>query len=178
MPSCFNSFWHGLIPTSYFIFNDFYTCIYRARHDSAYSHFFSYYTEGIIIVTPTKILYVFEEGVPGSDLCVKITTNDDSGCPIHFQISVTLNIIQVLGNVGIEYSHKQIEFEPCQNTSCVNARELLDIPLEDDGGIHLNLIYNYSLVEEVLELGSGYPAENVKVDNTTGTIVFIDDDGT
>ena len=22
MPSCFNSFWHGVIPTSYFIFND------------------------------------------------------------------------------------------------------------------------------------------------------------
>ena len=28
VPSCFNSFWHGVIPTSYFIFNDFYTCIY------------------------------------------------------------------------------------------------------------------------------------------------------
>ena len=27
VPSCFNSFWHGVIPTSYFIFNDFYTCI-------------------------------------------------------------------------------------------------------------------------------------------------------
>ena len=26
LPSCFNSFWHGVIPTSYFIFNDFYTC--------------------------------------------------------------------------------------------------------------------------------------------------------
>ena len=25
VPSCFNSFWHGVIPTSYFIFNDFYT---------------------------------------------------------------------------------------------------------------------------------------------------------
>ena len=25
--SCFNGFWHGVIPTSYFIFNDFYTCI-------------------------------------------------------------------------------------------------------------------------------------------------------
>ena len=24
--SCFNSVWHGVIPTSYFIFNDFYTC--------------------------------------------------------------------------------------------------------------------------------------------------------
>ena len=23
VPSCFNSFWHGVIPTSYFIFNDF-----------------------------------------------------------------------------------------------------------------------------------------------------------
>ena len=29
VPSCFNSFWHGVIPTSYFIFNDFYTCIYK-----------------------------------------------------------------------------------------------------------------------------------------------------
>ena len=30
VPSCFNSFWHGVIPTSYFIFNDFYTCIYSS----------------------------------------------------------------------------------------------------------------------------------------------------
>ena len=28
VPSCTYSFWHGVIPTSYFIFNDFYTCIY------------------------------------------------------------------------------------------------------------------------------------------------------
>ena len=27
VPSCSYSFWHGVIPTSYFIFNDFYTCI-------------------------------------------------------------------------------------------------------------------------------------------------------
>ena len=27
VPSCFNSFWHGVIPTFYFIFNDFYTCM-------------------------------------------------------------------------------------------------------------------------------------------------------
>ena len=27
VPSCFNSFWHGVIPTSYVIFSDFYTCI-------------------------------------------------------------------------------------------------------------------------------------------------------
>ena len=27
VPSCFNSFWHGVIPTSYFIFNDFYICL-------------------------------------------------------------------------------------------------------------------------------------------------------
>ena len=26
VPSCFNSVWHGVIPTSYLIFNDFYTC--------------------------------------------------------------------------------------------------------------------------------------------------------
>ena len=25
--SCIYSFWHGVIPTAYFIFNDFYTCI-------------------------------------------------------------------------------------------------------------------------------------------------------
>ena len=25
VPSCIYSFWHGVIPTSYFIFNDFYT---------------------------------------------------------------------------------------------------------------------------------------------------------
>ena len=31
VPSCFNSFWHGVIPTSYFTFNDFYTCIYIVR---------------------------------------------------------------------------------------------------------------------------------------------------
>ena len=29
VPSCFNSFWHGVIPTSYFIFNHFYTCIIK-----------------------------------------------------------------------------------------------------------------------------------------------------
>ena len=33
VPSCFNSFWHRGIPTSYFIFNDFYTCS---------THFFSH----------------------------------------------------------------------------------------------------------------------------------------
>ena len=32
VPSCFNSFWHGVIPTSYFIFNDFYTCIHRVSY--------------------------------------------------------------------------------------------------------------------------------------------------
>ena len=26
VPSCICSFWHGVIPTSYFIFNDFYSC--------------------------------------------------------------------------------------------------------------------------------------------------------
>ena len=26
VPSCIYSFWHGVIPTSYFIFNAFYTC--------------------------------------------------------------------------------------------------------------------------------------------------------
>ena len=26
VPSCIYSFWHGVIPTSYFIFNEFYTC--------------------------------------------------------------------------------------------------------------------------------------------------------
>ena len=29
VPSCIYSFWHGVIPTSYFIFNDFYTCIHK-----------------------------------------------------------------------------------------------------------------------------------------------------
>ena len=28
VPSCICSFWHGVIPTSYFIFNDFYTFFY------------------------------------------------------------------------------------------------------------------------------------------------------
>ena len=35
--SCIYSFWHGVIPTSYFIFNDFYTCIItsvRCRDDT------------------------------------------------------------------------------------------------------------------------------------------------
>ena len=32
VPSCFNSFWHGVIPTSFFIFNDFYTC-YNILYD-------------------------------------------------------------------------------------------------------------------------------------------------
>ena len=29
--SCIYSFWHGVIPTSYFIFNDFYTCYIKQR---------------------------------------------------------------------------------------------------------------------------------------------------
>ena len=33
MPSCLNSFWHGVIPTFYFIFNDFYTCIIRGVYN-------------------------------------------------------------------------------------------------------------------------------------------------
>ena len=32
VPSCIYSFWHGVIPTSYFIFNDFYTCIYSSTY--------------------------------------------------------------------------------------------------------------------------------------------------
>ena len=31
VPSCIYSFWYGIIPTSYFIFNDFYTCIIIIR---------------------------------------------------------------------------------------------------------------------------------------------------
>ena len=31
VPSCIYSFWHGVIPTSYFIFNDFYTCIVNSE---------------------------------------------------------------------------------------------------------------------------------------------------
>ena len=31
VPSCTYSFWHGVIPTSYFIFNDFYTCHNKLR---------------------------------------------------------------------------------------------------------------------------------------------------
>ena len=34
--SCLNSFWHGGIPTSYFIFNDFYTSILRSSTKLAY----------------------------------------------------------------------------------------------------------------------------------------------
>ena len=30
--SCIYSFWHGVIPTSYFIFNDFYTCVTSVDH--------------------------------------------------------------------------------------------------------------------------------------------------
>ena len=32
--SCVTCFWHGVIPTSYIIFNDFYTCIYTILHTS------------------------------------------------------------------------------------------------------------------------------------------------
>ena len=31
VPSCVTCFWHGIIPTSYFIFNDFCTCTTRDR---------------------------------------------------------------------------------------------------------------------------------------------------
>ena len=34
VPSCIYSFWHGVIPTSYFIFNDFYTCTQCSDRDS------------------------------------------------------------------------------------------------------------------------------------------------
>ena len=38
VPSCFNSFWHGVIPTSYFIFNDFtLVYIYRGAFIQVYS---------------------------------------------------------------------------------------------------------------------------------------------
>ena len=80
--------------------------------------------------------------------------------------------------IGNEYINTQVRFEPGQNTSCVSAREVLNIPVEDDGDIHLNLIYDYSLVDGCLEFGNEYPTENVKVYNSTGTIVFIDNYGT
>ena len=32
VPSCFNRFWHGVIPTSNFTFNDFYSSINRLVH--------------------------------------------------------------------------------------------------------------------------------------------------
>ena len=35
VPSCIYSFWHGVIPTSYFIFNDFYTCTIEDLEESA-----------------------------------------------------------------------------------------------------------------------------------------------
>ena len=34
VPSCVYSFWHGIVPTSYFIFSDFYTCnIYKYKNE-------------------------------------------------------------------------------------------------------------------------------------------------
>ena len=45
VPSCFNSFWHGVIPTSYFIFNDFYTC---STH--FFSHKYGKYTLGSLAI--------------------------------------------------------------------------------------------------------------------------------
>ena len=37
VPSCTYSFWHGVIPTSYFIFNDFYTCIIISHRPTLWS---------------------------------------------------------------------------------------------------------------------------------------------
>ena len=34
--SCIYSFWHGVIPTSHFIFNDFYTCIISGNGTSKF----------------------------------------------------------------------------------------------------------------------------------------------
>ena len=39
VPSCTYSFWHGVIPTSYFIFNDFYTCSIYEQHVQCSVHF-------------------------------------------------------------------------------------------------------------------------------------------
>ena len=60
VPSCIYSFWHGVIPTSYFIFNDFYTC------------FTNFFNPGLALTvarsempyvvsraTPTRIAYTY-----------------------------------------------------------------------------------------------------------------------
>ena len=50
VPSCFNSFWHGVIPTSYFIFNDFYTCS---------THFFSHKYGQHTLGSPCRDRYIY-----------------------------------------------------------------------------------------------------------------------
>ena len=71
-----------------------------------------------------------------------------------------------------------LTFEPCQNTSCVSAREVLNIPVEDSSGRYLNMVYNYSLVPESLVLNSYYPENNIiDVNYEMGTIFIWDNDG-
>ena len=71
-----------------------------------------------------------------------------------------------------------LTFEPCQNTSCVSAREVLNIPVDDSSGHYLNMVYNYSLVPESLVLNSYYPENNIiDVNYEMGTFFIRNNDG-
>ena len=71
-----------------------------------------------------------------------------------------------------------LTFEPCQNTSCVSAREVLNIPVDDSSGHYLNMVYNYSLVLESLVLNSYYPENNIiDINYEMGTFFIQDNDG-
>ena len=70
-----------------------------------------------------------------------------------------------------------LTFEPCQNTSCVSAREVLNIPVEDSSGLYLNMVYNYLLVPNSLVLNTYYPENNIDVNYEMGTFFIWDNDG-
>ena len=65
VPSCFNSFWHGVIPTSYFIFNDFYTCS---------THFFSHKYGKHTLGSLAKVHVVISQGSAIYSACVIVRT--------------------------------------------------------------------------------------------------------
>ena len=71
-----------------------------------------------------------------------------------------------------------LNFASCDNSSCVNARDELDIDLEHYK--YLNMMYNFSLIGDSLELHNDASVGEDVVDVITdvGTIHFMDNDRT
>ena len=67
VPSCIYSFWHGVIPTSYFIFNDFYTCILNITHTHLYTHVYMHNVKMSVYIQVQSILCVLFSTRPHPD---------------------------------------------------------------------------------------------------------------